>query len=337
MSLSVKTRKDLTTLFAFVAIGTLVGIGFSTIPYASFSVVYIVLGATLGFAISLGCAVGNYFVLPRLSRLPFTVYLLIKTAYFTLVVLLVLAFRQYVLPAWMDLGPLGTGVVLTAVGITLLVAFAASFVFLLRRMLGQGVLVSFFSGRYHKPVEEERIFMFLDIVSSTAIAERIGHVKFHMLLNDFFFHISDAILQARGEIYKYVGDEVIVNWPMKRGLEDALCVRTYFLILDCIEQRRAYYERTYGFVPAFRAGVHGGKVVVGEMGDYKREIAFLGDVVNTTARIQGATKDHGMDLLVSSPIMERLELPEGFTSKAIGRIQLRGKEEDIGLVGVERT
>jgi adenylate cyclase len=335
--LSPKTRKDLTTLVAFVAIGTLVGVGFSTIPYGGFSLIGVGLGASLGLVISLLCAVGNYFILPRFSRLPFTAYLVVKTAYFTMVVLLVLAFRQYGLTAWMDLSPLSPAFLLTAVGITLLIAIAANFVFLLRRMLGQGVLSSFFSGRYHRPVEEERIFMFLDIVSSTTIAEKIGHVKFHMLLNDFFFHISDAILEARGEIYKYVGDEVIVDWTMDEGLEDARCVRSYFLVLESIESRREYYERTYGFVPGFRAGVHGGRVVVGEMGDHKREIAFLGDVVNTTARIQGATKEHGEDLLVSSTIMDRIELPAGFEAREIGSIQLRGKEEAVGLVGIHRT
>jgi adenylate cyclase len=204
-------------------------------------------------------------------------------------------------------------------------------------MLGQNVMTSFFTGRYHRPVEEERIFMFLDIVSSTTIAEKIGHVRFHVLLGDFFFDISDAILAAGGEIYKYVGDEVIVSWRMDRGIEDARCVRVFFDVRDAVEARRTAYEEKFGFVPGFRAGVHGGTVVVGEMGDFKREIAFLGDVVNTTARIQAATKEHGRDLLVSSAVMDRIDLPGGYRAERLGAIRLRGKEEEVGLVGVERA
>ena len=44
--------------------------------------------------------------------------------------------------------------------------------------LGQGILLNFLIGRYHRPREEERIFMFLDLRSSTTIAEKLGEEKY---------------------------------------------------------------------------------------------------------------------------------------------------------------
>jgi len=49
----------------------------------------------------------------------------------------------------------------------------------------------------------------------------------------------------------------------------------------------AYYLSKYGRVPVFKAGIHGGKVMALEVGSVKKELAYLGDIVNTTARIQG--------------------------------------------------
>ena len=63
--------------------------------------------------------------------------------------------------------------------------------------VGQYVLLNFFTGKYHKPIEEERIFMFLDMKSSTSIAEDLGHVKYFNLLNDYYRDLSDSIIKAR--------------------------------------------------------------------------------------------------------------------------------------------
>src|SRR5688500_20154043 len=78
----------------------------------------------------------------------------------------------------------------------------------INHLLGEGTLWKFIRGKYHQPREEERIFMFLDMKSSTTIAEQLGHVRFYTLLNALFHEISQPILQTRAEIYQYVGDEI---------------------------------------------------------------------------------------------------------------------------------
>ena len=142
---------------------------------------------------------------------------------------------------------------------------------------------------------------------------------------------------TKGEIYKYVGDEVIISWKDSEGLKNARCIKAFFKINDCIRRNRDKYIKKYGFVPRYRAGLHGGKVIVGEMGDFKREIAYLGDTVNTAARIQEATKKYDKDLLVSSNLIDRSYLSPDFKVEKLDEIKLRGKEQLIGLYSVERS
>lgn len=210
-----------------------------------------------------------------------------------------------------------------------------NFLLQVNRMLGQGVLLAFITGRHHHPQEEERIFLFLDITGSTRLAERIGNLRFHEFLNRFFFETTEAILETKGQVYRYVGDEVIVTWPRRRGIEHANCLRCAALMTERIHKRAAEFEREYGCAPHFRIAIHAGPVVVGEMGDVKQEIVFLGDVVNTTARMLEAARDLGQDILASGYLIERLTLPDGMSARPVGPVRLRGKDREIQLHAID--
>ena len=140
---------------------------------------------------------------------------------------------------------------------------------------GPGVFIKLLSGKYHRPRIEERIFMFLDMKSSTTIAEQIGHIQFHNLLREFFQDVTDPILYRQGEIYQYVGDEVVVSWTMENGLEDGNCLRCFFDMKRAIQARRSFYEHAFGLVPDFKAGLHSGEVTTGEIGVVEKGHCFL--------------------------------------------------------------
>jgi adenylate cyclase len=133
-----------------------------------------------------------------------------------------------------------------------------------------------------------------------------------------------------------VGDEVIISWKSPAGFINARCIRCFFAIQKAIEKRSSYYLEKFGFVPQFRAGIHFGPVVVGEMGDLKMEIAFLGDTVNTTARVQEACKTFNKVLVVSGEVLDKLYLPaDNYAVIKLGETKLRGKETLISLYNVE--
>jgi adenylate cyclase len=86
-----------------------------------------------------------------------------------------------------------------------------------------------------------------------------------------------------------------------------------------------------------RAGLHCGPVVTGEMGSVKREIVFLGDTVNTAARIQELCRQTGDRVLASADLIDRLELPRGIAKRSLGDLRLRGKEADLALYALTKT
>jgi adenylate cyclase len=196
----------------------------------------------------------------------------------------------------------------------------------INHLLGDGVLWKFIRGKYHKPREEERIFMFLDMKSSTTIAEQLGHVRFYKLLNELFHEISQPVLQTKAEIYQYVGDEVVLTWEMEHGLKNSNCLKTFFMFQERLLRNSETYFKNFGVKPAFKAGLHFGKVVSAQIGDLKREIVYNGDVLNTTARIQDECNKYQRDCLVSETLMDRLKQQNGFQWEKIDTVTLRGKE-----------
>jgi adenylate cyclase len=200
--------------------------------------------------------------------------------------------------------------------------------------LGHAVLNNFLTGKYHTPIEEERIFLFLDIRSSTTIAERIGHVKYFQMLKAYFADLTDPIITYSGEIYQYVGDEIVVSWKLKNGLHNNNCIRCFFAMKKEIEKQAKKYIETFGLVPEFKAGFHIGKVTAGEIGIIKKDIIFTGDVLNTTARIQGLCNTYNVDILISGHLRERLHFGQQFELKALGESELRGRDEKITLFTV---
>lgn len=194
-------------------------------------------------------------------------------------------------------------------------------------------IVSNSPARSHSEVE--RIFMFLDIKGSTAIAEQLGHVKYFSLLSDFFSDISDPIERKAGEIYQYVGDEVVVTWPISTGVEAANCLATFFDIRETIQQRKHEYIRKYDLVPEFKAGIHTGMVSTGRVGKVKTEIVYSGDVLNTTARIEGLCNKLHQSLLVSETLLKKLPPQnESYLTSEVGTIPLRGRTEPIKLYAI---
>ena len=221
--------------------------------------------------------------------------------------------------------------------IWLFIVLGTVIVFMINDKYGPGVFPDYLKGKYFRPKRERRIFMFADIRNATGIAEAIGEEKYFNFLKDFFDDIASAVQQCPGEVYQYVGDEVVITWKMKNGLRNANALRCFYKMRDVVIKREAYYTKTYGYLPIFKVGLHYGAVMVGELGKIKRDIAFSGDVLNTTARIQARCNENNVDILSSSEFADIMyQLPVGIEKETIGSVQLRGKSEEITLVTYHR-
>lgn len=219
--------------------------------------------------------------------------------------------------------------ILYAFGIACIIMFTKQ----MNRKLGQGILFNFISGKYARPFHEDRIFMFIDLDASTTLAERLGDLQYHRFLNEFFCDLAEPIVAAKGAIHHYVGDEVVITWKMEQGLASGNCLNAYFSIVEKMEQLRAKYMARFSVHPAFKAALHCGSVVTGEVGDIKSEIVFHGDVLNTTSRIERLCSRLNEKILLSRVLMEKLPLYQD-RFQLIGSFNLPGKESRTEVFGL---
>jgi class 3 adenylate cyclase len=201
-------------------------------------------------------------------------------------------------------------------------------------LLGFATLKNLLTGRYVQPRHEQRAFLLIDMKDSTGVAERLGSVRFHELLNDFFRDIADAALECEAEIHKYVGDEVILTWRGGAALTDGDCLRCPFVAQALIERRRDSYLRRYDAVPQFRAAGHYGEIVAGEIGEVRREIAYVGDTLNVAARLLEAAKGVGRDVLVSDDLLKQATLPADLAAEVLPTLSIRGRAAPLAIAAL---
>jgi adenylate cyclase len=323
------------SLIIFEATGIQVegGLGSTILVAAIFGVVY---GVTLGLT--------TYYLDAKFfRRLSLGKIIVLKTAISFATLILILLMMRFVLfdlliaptlniemnqQSW---GHLFNLLVLYYFFMTLLISFINQ----VNKKYGPGVLVPLLFGKYRNPQEEERIFMFMDLKSSTATAEKLGHLKYSAFIRDCFFDINEVLLPFHAEVYQYVGDEIVVTWREHEGLEDFTCIRFYFACQKQFEDRAEYYQSNYGLLPEFKAGLHLGKVSAVEIGEIKRDIAYHGDTLNTAARIQSVCNQFNKNFLVSEYLLKRIGPHPSMRTEELGMILLRGKATEIGISSVE--
>lgn len=214
-----------------------------------------------------------------------------------------------------------------SISATLLIVFIIE----MSTLLGPGVLGDILRGRYHTPRQEQRLLLFLDMRRSSAIAEQIGDLAFHRLLNRFFTDLTEPVLAWNGIVHKYVGDEMIVTWPLDNGKDATGAYTAVLAARERFASLAGRYNAEFGIAPDFRAIIHAGPVVAGEMGEVKREIVLLGDTVNTTAKIEQVSKTLPASVVISAEALAAAALPGGMTVSPLGNFALPGKTAPVDL------
>ncbi len=194
-----------------------------------------------------------------------------------------------------------------------------------RRLIGGRTLTYFLLGRYSKPTQECRIFVLADLKGSTTITEKLGDQKALELITGFFLDIDPTIKKYRGVIHNYVGDEIIMSW-LDRGPDGNM------RLLQCIDEiyqtialRHAHYIKKYGVAPSLRMGIAGGPVAVGECGWEKRQVVYIGDTINRAKRLQEASKEHGLSVIIDAETARGITLPMGIGLEPVDETKLRGR------------
>ncbi len=329
MALAHRTRRRLYTW----VIATLVG-GAIAVTYSLF------MGGQPKFAFVIGCTIGGgvigfelFFVQEPigawLRRLPLFAFVSVSTLLWTVIIVASLQLIPLLFGVGEAYGEKYRTIFQLDVVFSLALAFAMNAALRIGSLIGGRVLMNFLVGRYHRPVREKRVFMFLDIADSTRLSEELGDARVQLLIGRFFFDIAGPIAENGGETHRYIGDEIVVTWPFSVATQDARCVKCVFDIQHLIATHSARYKADFDLVPQFRVGMHGGSVIASEVGDNKREIVYFGDTVNTAARLQSLCKEKQKDFLVSGDFLAALTLPPEAKVQCMGEVELRGKAKSL--------
>jgi len=293
----------------------------------------IVTGALLGLAIG----VLELFVLggplrPWLSGLSFTGNLMVRSAIYAPIIMVVQLLQGELVAGLTSASGNGfwSGVTIAAV-----ISVLMNLAFAIANLIGARALVNFATGRYHSPVTENRFVLFVDITGSTGLAESLGGLAIHRLLDRTFRLLTLSVVDYRGEVLNYVGDEVIVTWPERDGAIDCRPLRCFVAMRDEWARAGSQLEREFGVVPRIRGSLHFGPVIIGEIGDVKRAIVFNGDVMNTAARLEELSRQVDGGFLASRAAMQRFSSAPPFVVRDLGRLPIRGRADGIDVVGID--
>ncbi len=275
--------------------------------------------------------------LRRLRRLPLALYFAIKVLFYFIVIVGGLLLMRFAFTP--DMAHFGRIDVIFRRSLVFAVAMSivGNLAFDIGRLLGFGTLKNLLTGRYVQPRREQRAFLLIDMKDSTGVAERLGPIRFHALLNDFFRDVSDAAAECDAEIHKYVGDEAILTWPDESATVDSDCLACPFIARDIIAGNAEVYRRRFGVVPEFRSALHRGEIVAGEIGDLRREIAYVGDTLNVAARLLDVAKSTGHDVLVSEDLLARTKLPAGLQVEKLPVLAVRGRAAPLSVAALMRA
>ncbi|WP_426438014.1 adenylate/guanylate cyclase domain-containing protein [Bradyrhizobium genosp. P] len=206
--------------------------------------------------------------------------------------------------------------------------------FSIANLIGPRVFLNFVSGRYHSPVEENRFVLFVDIAGSTGLAERLGGIGIHRFLDRIFRLLTESVVDYRGEVLNYIGDEVIVTWPEQSGAVDCRPLKCFVAMRRALQKAAPQFEREFGAAPQIRGSLHFGPVIVGEIGDVKPAIVFNGDVMNTAARLEELSRKVDGGFLASRAAMARFAAAPPFPVHELGTLPIRGRADGIEVVGI---
>ena len=218
-----------------------------------------------------------------------------------------------------------------------LIAYLITFVRSVHKKFGTRVFWNTLLGKSQEPLEEDLIFMFIDLRHSTELAEELGHVKYSNFMKDYYKLLSNCCEENRGQIYQIAGDGAFLTWPVSACKHKARVIDCFYDFNECLERIAPKFIKKYGAAPKFKAGAHCGKVITTEVGNFGSEMAYHGDVLNTTSRIQSLCARLGQEFLVSEDLYNALPkpFPHGYMSKKEGFFELRGKKHEILIFSLQ--
>ena len=184
--------------------------------------------------------------------------------------------------------------------------------------------------------ERELTIMFSDVRGFTTISESYKHDPEGLitLMNRFLTPLTDAIIEKKGYVDKYMGDAIMAFWnaPLYDSEHQVNACEAAIQMLERIdvvnrEREQEAAEGGHVYIPLnVGIGLNTGIGVLGNMGsDLKKNYSVLGDCVNLASRLEGQTKEYGFPIIVGS--RTALAAKDKFAILELDFIMVKGKTE----------
>jgi adenylate cyclase len=187
-----------------------------------------------------------------------------------------------------------------------------------------------------QPVQCEVTVLFTDIRDFTTLSEAMAPRDVLEFLDDYFGHMAQVVKGHDGLVNKFLGDGMLAFW----GVPDRSPDHAELALKAALDMRKKLVELNQAREKAGRApvrfgiGVHTGTVAAGMLGGAdQHEYTVIGDAVNVASRIEGLTKSHAVDILVSEST--RLKAGERFTARRVAEEKVKGRAETVVVYALE--
>ncbi len=180
----------------------------------------------------------------------------------------------------------------------------------------------------------DAVILFSDIRNFTGLSETMRPEDIVNLLNSYFSRMAACVTRARGVVNKYLGDGMMALFGVPSAIENAadralLCATEMHEELTLLNTEREALK-----LPPLSIGIglHAGEVLAGNIGSAERlEFTVIGDAVNAASRMEGLTKEFGARIVFSEEILRRLDTPEKFSRRFLGRAHVKGRAEPLAV------
>ncbi len=170
------------------------------------------------------------------------------------------------------------------------------------KIVGLGTLFRLFTYSHSQPVQEPRVFMFIDLNNSTQTSIQLGPLDYSNFLKACFIELSFLQVKYQAEHYQYVGDEAVISWVIDPNFDPEVPFRLFFEFSAVLQAKKNEFLNTYGVIPEFKAALNSGNVTSTTLGVSRKELAYHGRVLSEAARI----------LSLCNPLQKKLLVGESY-------------------------
>jgi len=184
---------------------------------------------------------------------------------------------------------------------------------------------------------EERVMtaFFSDIAGFTSISEKMKPAELVSFLNEYLSAMADIVYETQGVIDKFIGDAIVGFWGAPLPVENhaELAVRAAVGMQKKLAAMRAVWRKEGREGLFMRIGINTGTMVVGNMGSNDRmDYTMMGDSVNLAARLEGANRYYGTDIMISESTYRLVK--QKYLCRELDRVRVKGKTQPINVYEV---